>query len=240
MPQTDAEDAVALLRQVSTAALTGRLYKEYGMRSRAVAGVRALDEANCRFAGPAFTLRYIPQREDMNEATDLAHPDSLMQKAMEDIPAGAVFVIDMQRTTHVGALGDVLVTRLIDAKAAGVVADGGMRDVAELRGMGLPIFCAGPAAPPGPMAIMPAGLQQPVGCGGVAIFPGDYIVADEDGVVAVPRAIAIEVARKCIEKERMDTWSRMKVAEGGGVRGRYPPDQAHLAMYKAWLTTQER
>jgi regulator of RNase E activity RraA len=181
----------------------------------------------------------VPQRENLNVATDLGHSDSLLLRATEKIGRGHIIVMDMQGCRHVGGIGDVLTARFIDAGAAGVVADGGMRDVSDLRTMGLPIFCAGPAAPPGPMAIMPVGVQQPVGCRGVVIFPGDYVVGDEDGVVVVSSHLGIEVGEQCIAKEKQDAWSRSQVEAGGGLRGRYPPDAAHLEMYKGLDSKQK-
>lgn len=237
---THTAEIMALLKTVSTAAITGRLYKDHGMRMRAIANVAPLDPATCRFAGPAYTIRYIPQREDLNASTDLANPASLLLRATEEMQAGDVFVIDMQGNASVGALGDVLVTGLVAAGVAGVVADGGMRDTGETASMGLPIFCRGRAAPPGPVAIMPVGVQEPVSCGGVAIFPGDMVVGDEDGVVVIPAALVEDVVRKCIDKERQDLWTRALVAKGGGVRGRYPPDAKHAAMYREWLAAQKR
>lgn len=239
MNAIDAAKAIAMLSQVSAAALTGFMYKKHGMRSRSVSNVRPLDGNTCRMVGRAYTIRYVPQREDLNVATDLGHPDSLLLRAMEEIGEGDVLVMDMQGCAHVGGLGDVLMTRLIQAKAAGVLADGGMRDVGDLKTMGLPIFCTGPAAPPGPVAIMPAGVQELVGCGGVAIFPGDFVVGDDDGAVIVPAHLAIEAAEHCIAKERQDSWSRQMVADGHGVRGYYPPDAERLAQYQAWVTRQQ-
>jgi regulator of RNase E activity RraA len=231
---------LALLGQVSTAAITGMLYKKHGMRVRAMNGLRALHPEFCRFHGPAYTMRYVPQREDLNAATDLASPTSLLLRATEEIQRGAVLVVDMQGNGRVGLLGDVLVTRLIDAGAAGVVADGGMRDVRETRGMGLPLICKGPAAPPGPAEMMPAGTQEVISCGGVTVFPGDYVVGDEDGVAVIPAHLVGEVVAHCIEKERMDGWIRDLVAGGGGIRGRYPPNEETLAAYRAWLATQQK
>lgn len=229
---------LSLLGQVSTAAITGMLYKKHGMRTRATDGLRPLKADCCRFCGPAYTLRYVPQREDLNAQTDLASPTSLLLKATEDIAPGSVLVVDMQGNGKVGLLGDVLVTRLIDAGVAGVVTDGGMRDVRETRDMGLPLICKGPAAPPGPAAMMPAGVQEVISCGGVTVFPGDFVVGDEDGVAVIPAHLVEEVIRHCLEKERMDGWIRDLVAQGGGIRGRYPPSEETLAVYRAWLATQ--
>jgi len=227
-----------LLKQVPSATVSGILYKKYGMRSRAISNIRPLRDDNCRFAGPAFTIRYVPQREDLNVATDLGNPNSVMLKATEQIAPGDVFVMDMQGNGTVGGIGDVITACLIERGIAGVVADGGMRDVRELRTMGLPIFCAGPAAPPSPVSLMAIDLQLPISCGGTVVFPGDYIVADEDGAVVIPAHLVAEVVEQAAEKERLDAWVRAKVEQGGGIRGRYPPDEAHLEMYRAWVASQ--
>lgn len=229
---SDLQEIVELLRNVPTAALSGYLYKKQGMRTRTVVGVGPLDPGRCRFVGPAYTIRYIPQREDLNAPSDLASTNSVVLKVMEEIPKGHVLVMDMQRQHQVGGLGDVLVSNLIHRGVAGVVADGGMRDVRELREMTLPIFCAGAAAPPSPAALMPVAVQQPIACGGVAVFPDDLIVADEDGVIVVPPHLARSAATEAAEKERLDAWVRQQVAGGSGVRGLYPPDAEHLEMYR--------
>lgn len=230
---------LGLLRQVPTATLSGILYKKYGMRSRAISGVRPLRDDNCRFAGPAYTIRYVPQREDLNVSTDLGHPNSMMMKATEEIAPGDVFVMDMRGDAAVGGIGDVLTARFIDCGIAGVVSDGGMRDVRELRRMSLPIFCAGAAAPPSPVTMMAMDVQLPISCGGTVVFPGDIVCADEDGVIVVPRHLAAEVVVHAAEKERLDGWVRRQVEKGGGIRGRYPPDEKHMEMYRQWVAAQD-
>lgn len=221
------------LRQATTAAITGQLYKVHGLRYPAVQGIVPLDRDNCRFAGPAYTIRYVPQREDLNAATDLGSKDSKVTRALEEIPEGAVLVLDMQRNGMVGALGDVLVSQLIYRGVRGIVADGGMRDVAQIRALGLPVYCAGPAAPPYPAGLMPADIQCLIGCGGVAVFPGDFMVADEDGVAVIPAHLAAEVAEAALKKEAQDAWTQRQVAAGSGIRGYYPPSEATLARYRA-------
>ena len=237
---TDSSDLAKRLGAVSTAAISGQLYKKYGMRSRAIMDVHPIRPDNCRFAGPAVTIRYVPQREDLNVATDLGNPNSIVLKAIETVTPGSVLVMDMQQNRYVGGLGDVLVSGLIARGVAGIVSDGGMRDVREIRDMGLPIFCAGAAAPPSPVGLMPVGVQETIGCGGVVVFPGDFVVGDEDGVMVVPAHLAADVAREGVEKERLDAWVRDKVSKDGGVRGRYPPDAAHMEMYNAWKAAQAK
>jgi len=205
---------------------------------RSITGISPLSTTLCRFVGPAFTMRYVPQPEDLNVSADLGSSTSVVLATTEAIARGDVLVLDMQRDGSVGAIGDVLATRFIDCGVVGVVADGGMRDVRELRDMDLPVFCAGAAAPPSPATLMAIASQQPIGCGGVVVFPGALIVADEDGGGGVPAHPARETAEQASEKEKQDTWTRRKVPEGGGIRGRYPPVAAHLEMYQRWRARQ--
>jgi regulator of RNase E activity RraA len=232
MPQSDIEEISGRLHEVPTAATTGRLFKMHGMRMRWIQGVRPLDAGNCRFAGPAYTLRYVPQREDLWASTDLGASDSKVLKVMEDIPAGAVLVVDMYRDASVGALGDVLVSQLIYRGVAGIVADGGMRDVQQIRQLGLPVYCSGPASPPSPAGLIPVDVQGIIGCGGAAVVPGDFIVADDDGVVVIPAELAADVAEGAQQKEAQDAWIQKQVAAGSGVRGCYPPNDETLARYR--------
>lgn len=231
MMQSEISEISQRLAEVPTAAITGQLFKKHGMRIRWIEGVQPLDAGNCRFAGPAYTLRYVPQREDLWLATDLGAPDSKVLKVMEEIPSGAVLVLDMYREKSVGALGDVLVSHLIYRGVAGIVADGGMRDVSQIRQLGLPIYCSGPASPPSPAGLIPAEVQGLIGCGGVTVVPGDFVVADEDGVVVIPARLAAEVAEASLKKEAQDAWVQKQVAAGSGIRGYYPPSEETLARY---------
>jgi regulator of RNase E activity RraA len=138
----------------------------------------------------------------------------------------------------VGGLGDVLTTRMQVRGVVGVVADGGMRDVSEIRALGMPTFCSGPAAPASPSALIPMAIQQPIGCGGVLVFPGDIMVGDEDGVAVIPAHLAEDVAKTGIEKEALDGWVRERVAEGGDILGLYPPNEANLEKFRAWKAAQ--
>jgi regulator of RNase E activity RraA len=227
------------LKRVPTAVITGLLFKKYGLRFRAIPGIAPLDAGNCRFVGPAYTLRYVPQREDLNASSDIANPASPMLRATDEIPKGAVFVLDMLCNGYVGGLGDVMTTRLISRGVAGVVADGGMRDVREIRALGLPVFCKGPAAPPSPVGLMPADIQVPISCGGIVVFPGDILVGDEDGVAVIPAHLAAEVAAQGIEKELLDGWVRAEVEKGQGIFGLYPPNAENLERFHAWRKTQK-
>lgn len=236
--KTCSPEVIELLKQVPTAPITGLLLKKYGLRMRAIPGISPIDPAKCHFVGPAFTLRYVPMREDLALALDIGNPENAMLQATQQIPAGSVLVMDMCGNGAVGGLGDVLTTRMMVRGVTGIVADGGMRDVAEIRAMGMPTYCKGPAAPAGPSALIPIAIQQPIGCGGVLIFPGDIIVADEDGVAVIPVHLAEDVARQALEKEALDGWIRKRVAEGGDIFGLYPPNEANLERFRAWKAAQ--
>ncbi len=174
---TLAPDTLERLHRVSTATLTTQLLKNHGLRTRSVSGVKPVDARRCKFVGPAFTVRYVPMREDlsMGGKRPAANP---LQEAIDNAPAGSVFVFDMNGDAGSGALGDILIARLIACGVAGVVADGGMRDIEPVQQMTLPVFCRGFAAPPSFASLLAADVQCPIGCGGVLVIPGDIVVAE--------------------------------------------------------------
>ncbi len=224
---------VAALATVSTATITMQLLKR-GIRRVWIAGTRPLDPQTPRIAGEAFTVRFVPMREDIATPDSYAKAISI-RDAIEAMPAGRVMVIDARGELGCGTLGDILAARIKARGGVAVVSDGAMRDTAEIRAIGLPIFCAGVAAPPSITALFYADCDLPIGCGGVAVIPGDVIVADDDGAVVVPRALASEVARAAPEQELFERFVQLKVAGGAPVVGLYPPNEATLAAYQAWL-----
>jgi regulator of RNase E activity RraA len=232
-----ADDTLEKLSRVSTNTITGVLMKIAGMRTRAVHGVRPVNPALCRFVGPAYTVRYVPIREDLTADASLASPTSHLAGTLDAVPAGSVLMIDMMRDDTSGALGDVLVARLIALEVAGVVADGGMRDTSVISGMSLPVFCAATAAPPSSRSLMAAGVGEIIGCGGVMVAPGDIVVGDADGVAVIPRHLADEVATKGEEQEHVEVWVKNKIEAGEKLAGLYPPGEATLAAYRAWRET---
>ena len=227
------EETIAALRGVSTATLTIQMLKAHRMRTRAVAGVRALSPSNCRFAGAASTLRFVPAREDLWDEAMLDSPTNPTKDIIEAMPPGGVLVIDMNGSMSGGALGDILVARLIARGVAGVVADGAMRDAGPLAAMSLPMFCRGFTAPPSFCGLMAVEMNVPIGCGGVLVRPGDVVVADEDGPIVVPQHLADDLARTGAEQERMEAWIKAQVEAGASTRGLYPPSEATLAAYRA-------
>ena len=223
------------LTRVSTATITTQLLKNHGLRTRAVEGVRPVNSKQCKFVGPAYTARYVPMREDLSIGGKRALTANPVQEAIDTIPAGSVLVIDMNGDATCGALGDILIARLIARNVAGVVADGAMRDIEPVQQMTLPVFCRAHAAPPSFATLLAAGIQQPIGCGRVLVLPGDIVVADADGVAVIPRYLADTVARAGEEQEQMEAWIRRKVEAGASVGEYYPPGEQAMAEYQRWV-----
>jgi regulator of RNase E activity RraA len=224
-------DLVARLRTVSTATITTVLLKK-GIRRTWMQGPRPLKNDLERIAGPAFTLRFVPAREDLATPESWASPRST-RAAIEAMPAGVVAVVDALGAASAGIFGDILVARMRQRGVAGLVTDGVVRDVAGVLGAGLPVWTAGVAAPASVNSLTFVGWQEPIGCGGVAIFPGDMIVADGDGAVVIPSALAEAVADEGADQEQFEAWVLREVERGAQLPGLYPPDQATKARYAA-------
>lgn len=220
------------LRKVSTDTITGTLMRIAGMRTRAVRNVRPIDAQRCSFVGPAYTVRYVPLREDHAERASVVSPGSPLLGTMDQVPAGSVVVMDMGGDDTSGAIGDVIAARLVALGVAGVVADGGMRDGMAIGAMKLPVWCRAVAAPPSPRSLMAVGVQEIVGCGGVMVEPGDIVVADGDGVAVIPRHLADEVARDGAEHEEIEIWIRAQIEKGAPLKGLYPPTDEVFARWR--------
>lgn len=219
------------LTAVSTATLTMVLLKR-GLRNSWLRGTRPLLAGQPRIAGQAFTLRFIAGREDLSTPEALATGTST-RAAIEAMPAGVIAVADTGRHADSGIFGDILCERLMRRGVLGLVADGVIRDLAGVRSTGLPVFCSGVAAPASISGLVFAGWQQPIGCGGVAVIPGDIIVADEDGAVVVPAAIAEEVAAEAMEQERTESWIMGEVKLGHPLPGLYPMNDQTRVRYES-------
>jgi len=232
-----APDTLDRLAGVSAATVSMQLIKR-GIRRHWMSGPMPLNPGQGRIVGEAFTMRFVPAREDVATRESYGAPGSI-RDAIEAVPEGRVVVIDARCEQGAATLGDILAARLVARGVRGVVSDGPMRDVAGLRAVGLPVFCTGAAAPPSIGALFFVGWEEPVGCGGVAVFPGDVIVADGDGAVVVPRALADGIAAEAPEQERFERFALERIEAGAPVRGTYPPDEATLEMYKAWKPADE-
>lgn len=234
---TYSDACLAAMRRVSTATLTTALFKR-GLRRVFMQGVHPLGRYSANLVGPAFTLRNIPAREDLDRVEGFANPEHPQRKAIEATPPGQVLVVDCRGERGVASGGEILMTRLSVRGAAGMVSDGGIRDSAPIAALAMPVYCAGPAAPLNLVAHHATELQVPIGCGGVAVYPGDLIVGDTDGVVVVPAHLAEEVAAEADEQERMEGWILRRIQEGARLPGTYPPDAATRAAYEAWRAEQ--
>jgi len=222
--------AVATLSRVTTATITTILLKK-GLRNVWMRGTRPLSPGHPRIVGPAFTLRFVPAREDLATPASWSNPIST-RSAIEAMPPGCVAVVDAMGITDAGIFGDILCARMAKRGVAALVTDGVVRDVAGVRGTGLPVWCQGTAAPPSVAGLTFVAWDQPIGCGGVAVFPNDVVVVDDDGAVLIPAAILDQVVADAIEQERLEEWIMGEVAHGAALPGLYPPNAENLARYE--------
>ena len=231
-PLTDA--AMDALRTTSTATLTTLLFKR-GLRNTFIQGVRMLGRGGKQMVGPAYTLRYIPAREDLDHIgvfLDHGHPQ---RRAVEEIPPGHVLVMDCRGDASAASAGSILVTRMMVRGVAGVVSDGGLRDSHEIAEMAIPTYCSGPSAPTNLIKHHAVDLNVPIGCGGVPVYPGDIMVGDPEGVVVIPGEIAEAVAAEAREQTLFEDFVIEQVRGGRGIFGLYPPtDPATTDQFKAW------
>lgn len=228
---------IELLRSTTTATLTTQLFRR-GFRNAFMQGVRPLAQYDANLVGPAFTLRYIPAREDLDSYGVKPDPNTLQREAVDGVPPGHVLVMDCRGDARAASAGDVYVTRLKASGAAGVVTDGGIRDSATIARMDLPVFCAGPSAPSNRILHRAIDYNQPIGCGGVAVYPGDIIVADADGVAVIPRYIVDEIATDSAEQERLEAYIQQRVARGERLQGLYPVNEQTRSDYEAWQASK--
>jgi regulator of RNase E activity RraA len=222
----------AALAAASTATLTTVLLKK-GVRRSWMKGPLPLFGRENRVIGRAFTLRFVPAREDLATPESWSSPRST-RAAIEDMPEGVVVVADAMGVTDAGIFGDILCARMVKRGVAALVTDGVVRDAAGVQGTGLPVFSQGVAAPASVAGLTFVGWQEPVGCGGVAVFPDDVIVADRDGAVVIPQAMLDAVAKEAEEQERLEGWIMREVEAGVRLPGLYPPDAETKARYEAW------
>ena len=223
--------AIATLRAVSTATLTTVLLKK-GLRNVWLRGTRPFRTGQPRVVGPAFTLRFVPAREDLTTPASWASPIST-RAAIEAMPAGCVAVADAMGVADAGIFGDILCARMVRREVAGLVTDGVMRDAAGVLGTGLPVWCSGVAAPPSVAGLTFVGWQEPIACGGVAVMPGDIIVADDDGAVLIPQALLAEVLADAPEQEAQEAWIMAEIDRGVPLPGLYPMNAETRARYLA-------
>lgn len=224
-------EIVAILSQVTTATITTILLKK-GLRNVWLRGTKPLRPDQTRIVGRAFTLRFVPAREDLATPESWSSPTST-RAAIEAMPEGCVAVVDAMGVTDAGIFGDILCARMAKRGVKALVTDGVVRDVAGVIGTGLPVWCQGAAAPPSVAGLTFVAWQQPIACGGVAVFPDDLIVVDADGAVLIPAALVETVLDLAPEQERFEGWIMDEVNAGAALPGLYPPNAENKARYEA-------
>lgn len=222
------------LMAVSTATLCTALFKR-GLKNQFIQDVRPLNPGLPNMVGPAFTLRYIPAREDLNTLAvfqDLQHPQ---RQAVEQCPPGAVLVMDSRKNARAASAGGILVSRLMVRGVAGVVTDGGFRDSPEIARLAIPAYHQRPSAPTNLTLHQALDINQPIGCGDVAVWPGDVVVGDAEGVVVIPAAMADAVAMEAVEMTAFEDFVTERVLAGQSILGLYPPtDEQSRIDFAAW------
>jgi regulator of RNase E activity RraA len=236
----------AKLAAISTATLTTVLFKR-GLRNTFIGGVHRINPVAPKtpnktpnMVGPAYTLRYIPAREDLDHLgvfEDRGHPQ---RRGVEECPPGAVFVIDSRRNPSAASAGHILVTRLWKRGVEGIVTDGGFRDTPEIAALPFPAYHAQPAAPTNLIKHHAVDLNVPIGCGEVPVYPGDIVVGDGEGVSVIPAAIADAVADEAFEQTVFEDFVQAKVNEGRGIFGLYPPGPEAREEFARWRAEQKR
>jgi len=227
---TDRE-IVSTLEKVTTATITTLMIKK-GLRNIWMRGTRPLNPGQPRLAGKAFTLRFVPAREDLATPESWSKPIST-RAAIEAMPEGCICVADAMGVTDAGIFGDILCARMKKRGVAALVTDGVMRDAAGVRSTKLPVWCQGAAAPPSVGGLTFVNWGEPIGCGGVAVFPDDWIVVDDDGAVVIPAAHIEQMVVEAPEQERLEGWIMDEVERGHVLPGLYPPNAENKARYEA-------
>jgi len=224
-------EVVEILSKVTTATLTTILLKK-GLRNVWLRGTRPLQSGQPRLVGRAFTLRFVPAREDLATPESWSSPIST-RAAIEAMPAGCITVVDAMGVTDAGIFGDILCARMVKRGVSALITDGVVRDVAGVLGTKLPVWCRGAAAPPSVAGLTFVDWQRPIGCGGVAVFPGDVVVVDDDGAVLIPAAFLEDMLKLAPEQERMEAWIMEEVNRGAALPGLYPMNAQTKERYQA-------
>jgi regulator of RNase E activity RraA len=234
------EETRRQLKTVSTATLCTALFKR-GLHHQFIQDVRPLNPNAAPMVGEAYTLRYIPAREDLNQISvfqDRSHPQ---RKAIEECPEGAVLVIDSRKDARAASAGSILVTRLMVRKCAGVVTDGGFRDSPEIAQLEFPSYHHRPAAPTNLTVHQAIAINEPIGCGDAPVFPGDVIVGDAEGVVVIPAHLADEIAHEAVEMTAFEDFVTEQVKKGRSILGLYPAtDESTRTEFAAWRKKNNR
>jgi regulator of RNase E activity RraA len=227
-----------ILSKVSTATLATQLYRK-GIRQPFLVGLSPVGDGFTGFVGEAFTMRFIPAREDIDPLDDPYRTGNVLQwEAVEAVGPGQVIVVDSRSDVTAASAGDMLITRAMLRGASGFVTDGAFRDGAAIADLGFPTYARGITATTRPASFHVADLQVPIGCAGVAVYPGDVLVGDRDGIIVIPRALAAEIAQPSLEQEDLEQWLHSKVKAGAELWGTYPPSDETRREYAEWKQAQ--
>lgn len=232
---TITEENYNKLQHISTATLTTQLLKR-GFRNTFIAGLTPL-RPDLRMVGRAFTLRYVPIREDLDKAVEYDNNNNVQRLAVETVSEGDVLVIDARSNVNAASFGHILATRILQRGAHGLVTDGALRDTVGIQQLDLPVYTRMPHATTSVTVHHPADMNVPIGCGEVYVQPGDIVVGDAEGVVVMPISVANDVAKDGYEQEILEQFLQEKVANGSGIKGVYPPNDKTLEEYRAWRAT---
>jgi regulator of RNase E activity RraA len=233
-------ETIESLKTVSTATLATCLFKR-GLRSQQIQDVHPLNPDGPPMVGPAFTLRYMPAREDLNPITAFQDPAHPQRKAVEECPPGAVFVIDSRKDARAASAGSILVSRLMVRGVAGVVTDGGFRDAYEIAQLAIPAYHNRPSPPTNLSLHQAIDINVPIGCGDAPVFPGDIVVGDPDGVLVLPAHLADEIAAEAVEMTAFEDFVTEEVMKGRSIIGLYPATQEQTRQdFAAWRKAKGR
>lgn len=233
-------ETIKLLRHVSVATLATALYKR-GLRSQVIQDVRPISQKNKNMVGPAFTLRYMPAREDRNQLSEFLNPQHPQRQAIEQCPPGHVLVMDSRKDARAASAGDILITRLMVRGGEGVVTDGGFRDAASIAALDMPAYHQRPSSPTNLTLNEAIDINVPIGCGDVAVFPGDICVGDSDSVIVIPAHLADEIAEEATEMTAYEDFVAEQVAQGVSIIGLYPCTQdEHREAFAIWRKKHNR
>lgn len=219
------------LENTSTASIATMLFKR-GLRNQFIQGVQRLGGRRPRMVGPAFTLRYIPAREDLNPIDVFRDPNHPQRRAVEDVPPGHILIMDCRQDASAASAGSILMTRLQVRGCGGLVTDGGLRDADDITDLAIPAFCACSSAPTNLTKHQALDINVPIGCGGVAVFPGDVAVGDGDGVIIIPAHLADEIAAEARAMEDYESWVIDQVKAGAPIIGLYPMNEETRVHYE--------
>ncbi|MBV7396943.1 ribonuclease activity regulator RraA [Mameliella sediminis] len=224
----------AKLEQVSVATLATALFKR-GLRHQVIQDVRPLSRKGKNMVGPAFTLRYMPAREDRNQLVEFRNPDHPQRKAIETCPPGHVMVMDSRKSAYAASAGDILITRLMVRGGAGVVTDGGFRDAMNIAELDMPAYHSRPSSPTNLTTNEAIDINVPIGCGDAPVFPGDIVVGDDDSVIIIPAHLAEEIAEEAVEMTAYEDFALEQVQNGATIIGLYPATkEENLEKFAEW------